>query len=119
MGCEEKSYGDATNGQYQCGERGNHPPPVKSAGDRSCDNQNRISLCVVFGRNTCDRGQKTVTSARNGLHESGLFGRVAQGIAEAPDCGVQAVVEIDKSVGWPESLAYLFARHDLSRTFQK
>src|SRR5207244_3615054 len=61
-----------------------------------------------------DRCKKAVAATSQGFDETGVFCRVAQGVAETLDGGVETVVEIDKGVGWPQAGAEVFACDDLA-----
>src|SRR5438445_3273906 len=66
-----------------------------------------------------DRRQKAISPAGHGFDESGVFGRVAQRIPQPSDCGVDAVLEINKGVIGPQPPAQFFPRHHLARTLQQ
>ena len=55
----------------------------------------------------------------DGLDIERLVGRVAQGLAELHDRSIQAVIEVDEGVGWPEVLAQLLARDHLPGVFKQ
>jgi hypothetical protein len=62
-----------------------------------------------------NRGEETVPAPRNCLNESRVVGRVAEGNAQFPDGGVDALIETDER----ESGLQLLARNYVSGTLQK
>lgn len=73
---------------------------------------------VIFRRNV-KRHQETVAAAREGFDETGVVGRIAQGLAQLVDGLVQAVIEIDERVGGPEPITQFFASDDLAGIFKQ
>jgi hypothetical protein len=65
------------------------------------------------------RSDEAVAPLRDGLDVEGLVCGVAQGIAQLHDCGIQAVIEINVSIGGPQTLAQLFASDDVAGAFQQ
>src|SRR5450631_3733068 len=57
-------------------------------------------------------GYEAVSLAGDGLDEAGLVGIVAQGLADFPNRGVDAVLGIDEDVLAPEALDDFLARDD-------
>jgi hypothetical protein len=66
-----------------------------------------------------DRGQETVAPARHCFHEPGIIRRIAESVTQASDGCIEAVIEIDKGIGWPQSAAQLFPSYNLSGFFQQ
>src|ERR1700693_6146302 len=64
-------------------------------------------------------GDETIAAARNGLNKTRVVGRVAKDFAQAHDCVIQAVIEVDKSVALPKPAAEFVAGDHLPRFFQK
>src|SRR5947209_19926035 len=62
---------------------------------------------------------EAVTSTRQRFDESRLLSRFTEGLAQFLNGRVQAVIEIDKSVGGPKTFAQLFAGNYVSRAFQQ
>ena len=62
-----------------------------------------------------DGANEAVSAAGDGFDVAGLVGIVEQRLAQAFDCAVQAVVEIDESVDGPETLAKLVSATTSSR----
>ena len=65
------------------------------------------------------RGDEAVSAAGKGFDVAWARGGVSEGLADFVDGGVEAVVEIDESVGGPEFLLELFARDDFASAFEK
>src|ERR1700675_3145816 len=75
-------------------------------------------LCLQF----ClwlHRSQKSVSAPRQGFHVAWAGSRISQRLPQLVYGGVQAVVKIHEGVGWPQLLAKLLARDDLSGAVQK
>jgi hypothetical protein len=72
-----------------------------------------VSIPPAHGR------QETVSTARHSLYKRGILGGISQGVPEAPDGGIQAVVEVDIGIGRPEAVAQFFPGDDLARTVQQ
>jgi len=66
-----------------------------------------------------DRGEKPITSARNGFNEARDVSRVGEGRAQFLDGSVEAVVKFDKGVGGPQTLPNFFPGYQLTRTLQQ
>src|SRR6516162_2502568 len=82
--------------------------------------QSRWALCRRrLGRDPLDRGHEAVTTPWKGLNVMGIFSRIAQRFSELVHSGVETVVEVNKGVRRPESVAHLVARDQLPRTAQK
>jgi hypothetical protein len=77
-------------------------------------------FCVgdIKGHRSYSRNEP-VTSPRDGFDESRVIGNIAQRMAKLLQCTVQTEIDINKSVGWPESLAEFFPCDHLTRTLQK
>jgi len=60
------------------------------------------------------RCNEAIPAPGNRLNEEGILGRIAEGIAQLIDRGIQAVVVIDKCIFRPEPLPQLFARHQVA-----
>src|SRR5205809_7946068 len=71
------------------------------------------------GPRLCERGDEPVTPAREGLDVTGGLGRVAQGLPQLPHGRVEAVVEVDERIRWPELVPQLLSGHHLARTLQE
>jgi hypothetical protein len=72
--------------------------------------------------------EKPVPTAGKSFNKPGIFRGIAQGVAEAFDGSIEAVIEINEGIGWPEFGAEFFAgnkftgpgqekRQDLERLF--
>ena len=62
---------------------------------------------------------KAIAALGKGLDEPQILGRIAQGLAQAPDGVIQAVVKVDKRIRRPDFLLQLFSRDDLSGLCQE
>src|SRR2546429_9810194 len=87
-------------------------PPAQSCDDGGLPCGRRLA-------GKLDRCKKAVAATSQGFDETGVFCRVAQGVAETLDGGVETVVEIDKGVGWPQAGAEGFACDDLARALKE
>src|SRR5690242_8517854 len=92
---------------------GSRPPPPEPAGSSS-GSSGRLLLGHNFKRLkwlSCRflLERKSIPFPRQSLHVSRPLGRVAQRLAEARDCQVQAVVPIDESAIRPDLLPQFFA----------
>src|SRR3982751_2661187 len=118
---QEESGGDSEENQYVGrGTRGNPPRPKTWRRSGGCSRQSftftrRIAV-PGYSAHWC---QKPVSSPRDGLHKRGVLRRIPQGVPQTPDRCIQAMVEIDIGVRWPEPVAQLLPRDDLPRPFQK
>ena len=72
-----------------------------------------------FGGRRFHGSKKAVSAARERLNETGIFGGVAQRIAQALDCRVQAVVEVHKRVGRLEAGVQIFPGNDFAGALEK
>src|ERR1051325_2773282 len=75
-----------------------------------------------LGRSAIQRlygSDETVAALGPCLQEAGIAGGVAENIAHLIDGCVQAVIEINECVLWPEACAQFFARHHLVRAFEE
>jgi hypothetical protein len=63
--------------------------------------------------------QKTVSAASECFNEAGIFGGITEGVAQALDGGVQAVVEIHEGVGRPEPAPQLFPGKNFTGTLEE
>jgi len=88
-------------------EANRQKPPAQSCDDGGLPCGRRLA-------GKLDRCKKAVAATSQGFDETGVFCRVAQGVAETLDGGVETVVEIDKGVGWPQAGAEVFACDDLA-----
>ena len=88
-------------------EANRQKPPAQSCDDGGLPCGRRLA-------GKLDRCKKAVAATSQGFDETGVFCRVAQGVAETLDGGVETVVEIDKGVGWPQAGAEVFASDDLA-----
>jgi hypothetical protein len=72
--------------------------------------------------------EKPIPTAGKSFNKPGIFRGIAQGVAEAFDGSIEAVIEINEGIGWPEFGAEFFAgnkftgpgqekRQDLERLF--
>ena len=61
-----------------------------------------------------DRSDKAVSAAGDCLDKTRAGGGISEGLADLVDGGVQAVIEVDESVGGPELLLQLLAGDDLA-----
>src|SRR6202007_47904 len=62
---------------------------------------------------------KSISAPGEGLHVARRRGGVSEGFPHLVDGGVQAMIEVDESVGRPKFLAALIASHNVSRAFQE
>src|SRR5262245_46953403 len=65
-------------------------------------------------REDLDWCDESVAALRQGLDESGTFGRIPERLAQAVHRRVQAVVEIDERVSRPELLAEFVASNEIA-----
>src|SRR5581483_6386413 len=70
-------------------------------------------------RDSFHGGQKAVATAGEGLDKTRTRRGVAQGLPQFVDDGVEAVVEVNKSIGRPQPLADFFAGDQISRALQQ
>ncbi|HWI69760.1 MAG TPA: hypothetical protein VNS88_15530, partial [Nitrospiraceae bacterium] len=109
---------DENNGHYGCGD----PPMVAArAGDRYNWGRGRLYVdsgvsILRTGTNGC---QESIPPSRHGLYERRILRRVTQRVAQTPDSGVEAMVEIDIGVGRPKVVAQFLPRDDLARAFKQ
>ena len=61
-----------------------------------------------------DWGDESITAPGHRLDESGRRGRVAEQLPEFVDDDVEAGVEVDKRLAWPERLLKRLARDQLA-----
>jgi hypothetical protein len=76
----------------------------------------RKSGVLLRCRHLCD---KPVAVFGDGLDVNRRPGEITQSFAQLHDGCAQTVIEVDEGVGWPKSLAQLFAGNDLSGTFEE
>ena len=69
-------------------------------GAETCDSSS-AGCEDVAGIDPFDRSQETIAAAGESLDESRTAGRVAKGLADAIDRGVDAVLEVDEGAFWP------------------
>ena len=62
---------------------------------------------------------ESVASARHGFDEAGLVRGILQRLAQAVDRFIQALIEIDKGVGWPQLLHQLVASNQLAGAIEQ
>src|SRR4029077_10051781 len=74
-----------------------------------------LGACDIERR---DIGEKTVASSGDGLDEARMRCRIAERLADLGDGLVDAVIEIDDRMR-PDSIAELFPRHQLARSFEQ
>lgn len=74
---------------------------------------------LTFKIERLHRGEEAVPATWKGFDEARIRGAVPKSIAELVDSGVEAVIEIDERVGWPEPLAEFFASHNVPGTFEQ
>ena len=99
-----------------------------------CGTANITSGITVFGRfslscdfwfanKSCfrgfDFGEKAVPAPGDRFHEAGTLSGVTEGFTEFVDGFVEPVVEIHKSIGWPEFFLKFLARYDLTGALQQ
>src|ERR1017187_1771583 len=70
-------------------------------------------------RSPLDRSNEPVSTASQLFDIARIGGGISQRLAHLIDRGVEAVVEVDKSVGGPELLLQLFARDHFTRPLQQ
>src|SRR5437016_8695099 len=63
--------------------------------------------------------EKAVAAARESFDEARIFGGIAQGVAQALDGGIQAVIEVHESVRRPKLAAQLFPGDHLAGLLEK
>jgi hypothetical protein len=66
-----------------------------------------------------DTPDEPVASPRKCFDELGRLGGIAERLTRFFDCRVQAVFEIDESVGLPQPLAQIVTRNDFARPFEQ
>jgi hypothetical protein len=101
------------------GSDGASDPPVMAA--RGCDRHNRgqLSLASLISIRPANGRKEPVATARHSLYKRGILSGISQGIAQAPDRGIQAVVEVDIGIGRPEAVAQFLPSNDLAGAVQK
>jgi hypothetical protein len=72
-----------------------------------------------FADSSVDGREQAITAAREGFDKAGVFGGITEGVAQALDGGVQAVVEVHKGVGRPKTAVQFLSRNDFTRTLQE
>jgi hypothetical protein len=65
------------------------------------------------------RGDEAIASPRQRFYKTGIFSRVAQGIAQLVHRYPQAMVEIDRGCRSPKLPLKFFSGDDLARLFQQ
>src|SRR5215470_4689134 len=65
------------------------------------------------------RTDKAISPAWQGFNKTGTAGVFAEGFPQPGDGVVQAVIEVDESVGGPQPVAQLIPGDDLAGLFQK
>src|SRR5882762_5979018 len=60
-----------------------------------------------FLRHSIDRGEKAVAATRESFDEARIFSGITQGVAQALDGGIQAVIEVHESVRRPQPASQL------------
>jgi hypothetical protein len=65
------------------------------------------------------RGEEPVATSRYRLDEAGILGSVPQGVPKPADGSVEAVIEIDKRIRWPQTGPELVASDHLAGSFQQ
>jgi hypothetical protein len=65
------------------------------------------------------RNDQPISASRYGLDVFGFINRVVEGNAQLLDSRVDALVEFDDGVVWPQSTAQLVARHHFPGMFQQ
>ena len=76
-------------------------------------------LSLDRGRHPADRHQKAVTPPGDGLNKTRVLRAVSQCVPKPADGGIEAVIEIDKSVGGPQTGPQLVPRDHLAGPFQQ
>jgi hypothetical protein len=72
-----------------------------------------------FTGSSVDGRKQAITTAREGFNKTGVFGGITEGIAQALDGGVQAMIEIYKRVGGPKPAAQFLPRNDFTGTLEE
>ena len=62
---------------------------------------------------------EAVTASGQRFDETRIVGRVAEGLPDLADGGIQSVVEFDESVARPEAFVEFLARYDFARALDK
>jgi hypothetical protein len=77
-------------------------------------------LCLRFWRCILhDRSYEAIPSSRKRLNEDRCVCRFAQGVAQPLDGSIQALIEVDEGVGWPEFAAQFLSGDHLARPFKQ
>jgi hypothetical protein len=79
----------------------------------------RLSRFFRLVEGALDRRDETIPAARQRFDEPRGVSRVAEGIAQPFDRGVQTVLEIDEGLPRPETGAQLLACNELSGLFKQ
>jgi hypothetical protein len=66
-----------------------------------------------------DLGEETITAFRNRLDVTRSLSFISESLAETLHCVVDALIEFDEGIGWPEALLKLFLGDDLTGPFEE
>ena len=117
---EEDRNKDAEADEDKSGEGSENPPAPRTAGNGQCYWIGDCGLNTVAVHSTqADRSKKSITTPSDSFDESRIIGGVTQGIAQAANGGVEAVVKIDEGVGRPEAVPQFFPGDDFAGFFEK
>jgi len=110
---------DAERNENNNQARGYQPPPrFRCACDRDIVSRSGPCGRTFLGRKF-HRGEEAVSAPRERFHETGILGGVAQGVAQALDGRVQAMIEVYKRIGWPQAGVKIFPGNNFTGTLEK
>jgi len=79
----------------------------------------RIARCINSWMEGFDRGDETKSALGNRFNEARISGVVVEGLTEFAHGGAQALIEFDKGVARPKTLAHDFAGDNFAGTLQQ
>jgi hypothetical protein len=100
---------------------GDQPPDVKTRGRMWGGFRHGRSrrYAIAVRQPAIDRPHKPVATPRHSFHKSGILRRVSECVTKPLNGGIETVVEVNKGVGRPQSVAKIIAGHYFSRPLQQ
>src|SRR5882724_3483559 len=72
-----------------------------------------------FTGSSVDGCKQAITAAREGFNKTGVFGGIPEGIAQALDGGVQAMIEVYKGIGRPKPAVHFLPGNNFTGTLKE
>jgi hypothetical protein len=117
---EQQTEFQTEHDENDCARAGDNPPDMERAdeprGGRRGGGRYLYWAIAVHG---IYWSQEPVASPGHGLDEARIACGIAEGVSQAADRRIEAVIKIDESIGRPEPAAQLFASNDFSGLFKK